>query len=144
MPKTEIATCELDNLRFAYPSSWIRQPEESEDGVVVTLESPSAAFAIVGVYPEVQVPDDLIEQAHDTLMDEHPTLEIDDYDDEDWTPEISTAEASFLSVDTLVTCRLRSWRQADRTVFVMMQYPDREATLAGGVHQAICRSMTTA
>lgn len=144
----DIATFETDSIRFAYPTNWQAESEANADGVTVTLQSQGISFAIVGVYANEYEPDDLMEQAVESLRNEHPTLEAEeDFDEEDASGEDDTdavaIEAVFYSLDMLTYCWLRSWRLEGNSVLVMMQCIEPESKIGRAVFQAICRSLTS-
>ena len=145
MERDGVGWFEGDCVRFAYPSNWTQETERGGDGTTVSLQSAGVTFAIVGVYDHRQTPDELLEQAIDTLREEHPALELEPLeDDEDAGPDEDRlgAELLFLSLDMLSYCWLESWRAGDRTVLVMMQSIEPESRLGRAVFRAICRSLT--
>lgn len=136
----DVAHFETDALRFCYPSNWTLEVDANDDGVAVTLQSPGVNFGIVGIYAETENPQDLVDQAVDSLRQEHPGLEVEDVFTGEW-PDNAAAEAVFLSLDTLSYCWLRSGRLAGHTVLVMLQSVERESTIAQLVFDAICASV---
>lgn len=141
MPRQDFASQEAGPIRFAYPSNWRSEPADSEDGLCFYLQSPGVTFGIFGVYPEEMEPEDLIEQAVETLREEHPSLEVEETFDAEW-PDSSLLEAVFMSLDTVSYCWLRSWRAEEHTLFVLVQSIDAESKASEAIFQAICRSVT--
>jgi hypothetical protein len=135
---------ELDGLRFIAPPGWTREVEHSEEGVVCSMQSTGVSFALVGVYPSNRDPDDVVEQALDSLRQEHPTLEADEWDEADPEDPIQTIEAVFLSLDVVSYCWLRAWRVGSRTALAMVQSVEPEAERGRLVFRAICQSMESA
>jgi hypothetical protein len=133
--------CDVGAVRFAYPTGWTREIEEADDGVNVSLQSGGVSFAIVGVYPPDFEPDDLLEQALDSLREEHPTLETEDLDERGLTEEGASAEAVFISLDAVVYCWIRCWRVGGSSILVFVQSVEPEAEKTRGVFRAICKSM---
>lgn len=140
MGDADIAIFESSQVRFAYPVNWLAESEDSEDGLSVSLQSQGVSFAIVGIYSAEREPAEVAEQTLEALRQEHPSLEaeelLDALDDEDVHMELS-----FLSMDVVAQCWMRSWRSQESTVLVLMQSVEREATQAHAVFQAICKSI---
>lgn len=146
MTKSAIAKCEVGSLKFLHPSDWVVEANETEDGPSVSLQSPGASFAIVAAFPADADPEIVVDQAMETLREEHPGLEIDD-DADELDPKLANEphavvlEAVFFSLDTLSYCWLSSWRLTDATVFVMLQSTDRERAASLGVFRGICQTI---
>ena len=139
-----ITTIELDGVRFIHPPGWAREVEHSEDGLICSLQSSGVTFALVGIYSEDDDPDDLVELALDSLRQEHPSLEVDDWDEAEIDDPVQTLEAVFMSLDTVSYCWLRAWRVGRRTVLVMVQSVEPEAERGRLVFRALCQSMQPA
>jgi hypothetical protein len=140
----QFSTIELDGVRFIHPPGWTREIELSEDGQICALQSTGVTFALVGVYPGGGDPDDMLEQALDSLRQEHPSLEVDDWDEADPEDPIQTLEAVFLSLDTVSYCWLRAWNVGARTVLTMVQSVEPEAERGRLIFRALCQSMQPA
>lgn len=140
MAGKETATFSTDSLRFSYPASWSREVEETDDGLGITLQSPGVSFAILGIYEEDHDPDDLVEQAVDSLREEHPGLEVEEIFDEDF-PDGMFVEALFISLDTVSYCWIRGWQAHGHSLLVYLQSVEKEADASRQVFQAICRSI---
>jgi hypothetical protein len=136
-----LSTIELDGVRFIAPPGWSREIEHSEDGVLCSMQSTGVTFAIVGIYPDGGDPDDLVEEALDSLRQEHPSLEVDDWDESDPEDPIQTLEAVFMSLDMVSYCWLRAWEVGARMVLVMVQSIEPEAERGRLVFRALCQSM---
>src|SRR5262245_21007405 len=116
-----LPTIELDGVRFIHPPGWTREVEHSEDGLLCSMQSTGVTFGIVGVYPKGADPDDLVEQALDSLRQEHPSLEADEWDESDPNDPVQTIEAVFMSLDMVSYCWIRAWEVGDRLVLAMVQ-----------------------
>ena len=136
-----LAVIELGGVRFIHPPGWTREVEHSEEGLICSLQSTGVSFAIVGVYPVDSDPDDLLEQAIESLRLEHPGLEVDDWDEADPEDPISTLEAVFLSLDMVSYCWLRANRVGSRTVLILVQSIEPEAERGRLVFRALCQSL---
>ena len=139
MSVADIQNCEIESIRFAYPSSWQRQIERSDEGVSVSLQSQGVSFAILGIYPDHWDPQDLMEQALDSLREEHPGLEVEEIFD-DSQAKVSI-EANFISLDCLARCWLCSWQAGNNSLLVMVQTVEPEAVPSRKVFDAICASV---
>lgn len=142
MATKEIATFANDVVQFAYPVSWTREVDESDDGVAVTLQSPGVTFAIVGIYHAELDPEDLVEQAVESLREEHPSLEVEEVLGKSKGEHVEM-EAIFISLDVVSYCWLRSWRLAEASLLVMVQSIEPEAKTGKAIFNAICRSVET-
>lgn len=140
MATQEIATFANEVVQFAYPMNWTREVDDSDEGVAVTLQSPGVTFAIVGIYPAELDPEDLVEQAVESLRDEHPSLEVEEVLGK-LKGEHVEMEAIFISLDVVSYCWLRSWRLAETSLLVMVQSIEPEAKMGKAIFQAICRSV---
>ncbi len=136
----DFASTIIDGIQFSFPIGWQVEHSEDERGRLASLDGPSATFSVVGVYPKEEDPEDVVEQTIESLRDEHPGLELEDAEDEEWNEHITSEQVCFMSVDTVSYCRIRSWRMAEKTVVVFTQFPEREAKIAIALHQAICAS----
>jgi len=141
MVDTGLPTIELDGVRFIHPPGWTREVEHSDDGLICSLQSTGVTFALVGVYPAGVDADELLEQALDSLREEHPSLEAEEWDESDPDDPIQTLEAVFMSLDMLSYCWLRAWEVGPRTVLAMVQSVEPEAERGRLVFRALCQSM---
>lgn len=141
MDAKQIAACEVGSIRFAYPANWTREVEESDEGVSISLQSPAISFALVGVFEPDRDPEFLLEQAVDSLREEHPGLELEELDGGDWD-DACGAEAVFMSIDTVSFCWIRSGRVADQSLLVLMQSVEPESDGSFALFEAICRSVS--
>lgn len=141
MSEQGLSTIELDGVQFIAPPGWTREIEHSEDGVLCSMQSTGVTFAIVGVYPKGSDPDDLVEEALDSLRQEHPSLEVDDWDESDPNDPVQTLEAVFMSLDMVSYCWIRAWDVGERTVLTMVQSIEPEAERGRLVFRALCQSM---
>lgn len=141
MAGDDLSRFEAGSIRFAFPSNWTREVEESEEGFSVVLQSAGVTFAIVGVYDASEEPEDLVEQALESLREEHPSLETDELEEGvDWE-DSAGVEAVFMSLDTISYGWLQSGRVGERSVLVFMQSIEPEARQSEAVFRAICASV---
>lgn len=143
MASQAIETYQSGTIRFSHPSNWTREVDRNDDGVTITLQSPGVSFALVAIYPRAEEPGDLIEEAIETLREEHPSLEVEDFPSDDWE-DAAAAEVCFFSLDVVSYCWLRSGRVGDSTLLVLLQSADPEAEQAEALFQAMCRSVSAA
>jgi hypothetical protein len=138
-----IETCEVAGVRFRHPGDWTRELEYGEDGVTVSLQSTGVSFALVGVYPAERKPADLVEQVLDSLRDEHPTLEAEDFEEaegDDFGDE--PLEAMFISLDMVSYCWVAAKPVGDRTALVVVQSIEPEAARGRLVFRALRATLT--
>lgn len=144
MPHGGLETIDLDGVNFLPPPGWSREIEHAEEGVICSMQSSGVTFAIVGLYPEIRHPDDVLEQALDALREEHPALEADEWEESAPDDPYQTIEAVFFSLDTVSYCWIRAWRVGRRTVLAMVQSVEPEAERGRLAFRAICQSMKPA
>lgn len=143
MPRRDsVAHCVLDHIQFAYPTNWATEMAESDDGVMMSLQSPGVSFAVMSVYPASEDPTDVVDQALASLREEHPALEEEELFDDNWTEDMQTIESVFLSLDVVVTAWVRAWRLGERVVMVFVQTIEPEEELAKQTFEGLCRSAT--
>jgi hypothetical protein len=134
------AVAKLGTRRFRHPADWTAEINETEDGWAVTLQSTAVSFAVVGQYPADQEPDYLADVVLDSLREEYPSLEVEELDDPPGPTGGVAFEATFLSVDTVVACWIRSWVEESHSYLVMVQSPEPEFPSARLTFRGLCRS----
>jgi hypothetical protein len=132
--------CQAGPISFGYPQGWAVEDRYDEDGSAVMLQSEGVSFAIVGVYPADQEPDEIVGLALESLRGEHPDVEIEELPGA-WWGDGAAAEAVFFSLDFIAYCWIRSGRLADRTLMVYMQTVEPEAAAGREAFETICRSI---
>jgi hypothetical protein len=138
-------TARLDTVTFSHPDSWAAETHEDADGTTVYLQSEAVAFGIVALYSEDVDPQDAVEQAMDSLREEHPGLELDpmDLDDRIFADGVAH-EGLFMTLDTVAYCWIQSWRIAGRCALVFMQSVEKESADCEEAFFRICRSFEVA
>lgn len=140
MAATGMATFSTRSIEFAHPANWRRSVEDVGDGAIIDLQSAGVTFALVNIFDASYSPEELVENALSVLREEHPGIEAEEQLDFEKEDELEM-ECTFLSLDTVSYCWLRSWRIADRVVLVMVQTIEPEAKLSEPIFRAICRSI---
>jgi hypothetical protein len=128
-------------IRFLYPENWGIEREDSEEGWIVTVQSPETAFAIITVNVELPTCEEILAAALEALKAEYPDLEA-----EDWVGIVAGQPAighdiRFTSLDLTNMCWTRSLYSSAGTVLVLCQCNDLENALHEQVLRAICASL---
>ena len=115
-----------DGLSFSYPDKWVLEQEKSPTGWTVTLQSPGTAFAMIQLDRDLPDPQQMIDEALETLRSDYPTLEAES------TLETIAGEMAighdleFFSMDLLNSAWTRSFYGPAGTVFLLCQVTDAD------------------
>lgn len=139
MVAEKLDSYEAGSIRFAFPADWAVEETRAEEGTSVTAQSNAVTFAIIGVYSDQLNPGDLVDQAVESLREEHRDLEVEETDETEWD-DGAAAEALFFSLDFLTYCWIRSGRIGPSTFFVFLQTVEPELEIGRAALEAICRS----
>jgi len=132
-----------DGLSFSYPDDWGLEHEVAENGWTVTLQSPGAAFAMIQLDRDLPEPQQMVQQARETLEGDYPSLEAESAL-ETVAGEMAVGhDMEFFSLDMLNTCWTRSFYGAAGTVFVLCQASGADQEDYEGVLRALTASMRT-
>ncbi|MCI0700839.1 MAG: hypothetical protein L0241_07135 [Planctomycetia bacterium] len=103
-------TFERDGISFRYSENWSLETEDDADtgGWAVTVTSPETGFLMVSLRPDATHPGDLSDQALDTLKSEYKELDAENVTETIAGQPALGFDASFLTLDTVITCRVRA------------------------------------
>ena len=132
---------DLHGRTVRFPADWTAETGRSDEGVHLELASGVVTFALVAVVDFPADPEDLAQQALDSLAAEHPGLEIEDLFSEGRLSAAVTREATFISLDTVSTAWVRAWSTDSDAVLVFVQTIEPEREMAAAAFDMICASL---
>ena len=130
-----------DGLSFAYPDDWNLELEPAENGWTATVQSPGTAFAMVQLDRDLPEPEQMVEQALETLKSDYPSLEAESAMETVAGEMAIGHNIEFFSMDMLNTCWTRCFYGGAGTVFVLCQASGVDREDYEGVLRALTRSM---
>ncbi|MDR0522120.1 MAG: hypothetical protein LBH00_09755 [Planctomycetaceae bacterium] len=110
------------HLYFAYPENWIL--EESEIGAadgMLQLSNHSGAFWILKKYPFGTNPDDIAEEAAETMRSEYDDIEVNRFDKVVHGKRITGFEMTFFYLDLMNVATVLCFEHAGQTFAVFWQ-----------------------
>lgn len=138
-------TARLGTVSFSHPDSWATETHEDPDGTTIYLQSEAVAFGIVALYADDVDPQDVVEQAADSLREEHPGLELDPMElDARRFADGVAYEGLFMTLDTVAYCWIQSWRIAGRCALVFIQSVEKESADCEEAFFRMCESFVPA
>jgi hypothetical protein len=132
---------EREGISFSYPESWRLEPEESEGGWTVLLQSPGTAFLTLTLDENMPSAEEMADAALSALREEYPSLEVEERVDTLAGQMAVGHDVNFISLDLTNTCWTRSFHSDSGTVLVLCQTSDLELEQYGPVLRAVCASM---
>ncbi|QDU61124.1 hypothetical protein Pan216_19780 [Planctomycetes bacterium Pan216] len=132
-------TCGARGYTFRYPLAWSKEVEESDEGTSIVLQSDGVTFAVVGLYDSSIAPEAVVENAIESLREEHPSLELEELESKAH-PQARGFEVLFFSIDVLTTCLIQSWTWDETTFFVMVQTMEKEAEMGRAAFEFLAQS----
>lgn len=134
-------TFHADGLTLEYPDTWKLVKEEGEEGWTVTIQSPGAAFAMIQMDRNLPDPQQMVEEAMETLKADYPQLDAESAL-ETLAGEMAIGDDyEFLSLDMVNSGWTRSFYALSGTAFILCQYSDAEEDDYLPSLQAICKSI---
>lgn len=132
--------CDLDGLRFAYPSTWELTQEQRDDGLAVMVSSSGTAFCSIMLMPERPSVDSVLRAALAAFRESY-----DDADSEPVSCRLASRPArgydiDFFCLELVNSAWLRAFRTPQYTVFVLFQAGFDEPH-AREIFESICNSL---
>jgi hypothetical protein len=132
---------EADGIRFAYPSTWGLEREESDSGWTVWLQSPGTAFVTITLDADMPAVEQVVQETLDTLKSDYPALEADTALDTLAGQMAIGHDIHFFSFDLTNSCWTRCFYCDQGTVLVLCQTSDLELDEVEPIFQAIWASL---
>ena len=136
------ATYQQDQLTFQYPENWTLTdaPDESLPRAI-SLESPGGLLWSVHLHPTDADPDEILDEAIDTLRETYPDLELSTESPEFDMFTGKAFGALFFCLDFLVRVKLQVFRTSDYTLLLWYQCEDRDFDAQEMVFRAISTTL---
>src|SRR5260370_2658988 len=135
------STFEREGISFRYPESWRLEPEETDGGWTVLLQSPGTAFLMLTFDDNMPATEEIAGAALAALCEEYPTLEAEERADTLAGQMAVGHDLTFLSLDLTHTCWTRSFQSETGTILVLCQTSDLELAEYGAVLEVVCASL---
>lgn len=137
-------TFDNGTLRFMYPENWHVDPQATEEGWTVSVQSPGTAFLLISSFEERPAVKDVLETALNTLRQEYSELEAEPAKETIAHHASEGFDIDFFSLDTVNTCAIRSFRTRTSTYLILSQSSGLEDAMTLAVLQAIRVSLQLA
>ena len=130
-------------IRFRYPDGWELVESPSEEGLIVSLQSPGPMFLFLTLYDNEWQPEEVANRALDAMREDYPNL--DSCPVSETIADLPTMghDVNFFCLDLTNTCWIRAFSSSRRTVLIFAQTNDIELEADEQVFQAICDSIET-
>ncbi len=122
------ATYQQDQLQFQYPENWTLSDVPDEPlPRAISLESPGGHIMwSVHLHPATADPDEILDEAIDTLRESYEDLELSTEEPEFDLFEGKAFGALFFCLDFLVRIKLQVFRTPQYTLMLWYQCEDRD------------------
>lgn len=130
-----------DVIRFQYPENWQVDRQETDEGWTISVQSPGTAFMLISCYverPEVQ---EVLDASLSAMKQDYPELESEQTTNRVAGHSTKGYELTFLSLDTLNTCQINSFRSRTHTFLLLSQSSSFDTSMTLAVLEAIQTSM---
>jgi hypothetical protein len=128
-------------IRFLYPENWQVERQETEEGWTVAVQSPGAAFLMISRYDARPERDEVLKTSLQALKQDYADLEAEETTERIAKHQATGYDIDFFSLDTVNSCRLRSFRTRSSTYLIMTQYSGLDEETAAAVLRAILVSL---
>lgn len=135
-----VETFSRSGISFRYPNNWAFEIEEANEGWTVTLTSPETAFLLVSFRPDVEVLDELADEALSALKAEYPDLEHQRTEHEFAGHFAIGEELDFITLDTPVLGYSRCVDTAAGALLILWQTSEYDRARLEPVLNAVCAS----
>lgn len=132
---------ENSTLRFRYPAGWSIDQSQSDEGTIISLQSPGAMFAFLTVREDEQTAVEIADRALETMRDEYPELDSIAIRTTIARRPAIGHDVNFFSLDLTNTCWIRALRGEFITLLVFAQTTDLELAGDEPLFRAICASI---
>ena len=119
-------------IRFQYPENWQVDRQDTDEGWTVTVQSPGTAFLLISCYTERPEVTEVVQTSLQAMQQDYPELESQTASEKIAGHQAKGVDINFLSLDTLSSCHLRSFRTRTLTFLLLTQSSafDNATTLA--------------
>jgi hypothetical protein len=129
-------------IRFLYPEDWSIVDEQVDQWPRrVSVQSPNSGFWELQAYPPQFGPGDLAEQTLAAFQEEYEGVESEAVSEQIMDHAAIGYDLDFFCMDLVVTCQIRSFSLAGRTLLLISQAESEEFEARRMVFEAITRSL---
>ena len=128
-------------VRFQYPENWQVDRQETDEGWTIAIQSPGTAFLLISCYverPEVQ---EVLQASLQAMLQDYPELESEAVTDRLAGHAAKGFDINFISLDTINSCQLRSFRTRTWTFLLLTQSSSFDSPTNLAVLEAIRQSL---
>jgi hypothetical protein len=146
---------ERDGISFQYPANWTLETDEGAGesaadtgddegggGWVATVTSPDTAFLMVSLRPDAEHPADLADQTLDALKADYKEIDAENVMETVAGVPAIGFDTDFLTVDTVITCRVRALDTFAGPLLVLYQVSEFDRERNEPVLQAVIASLS--
>lgn len=134
-------TYERSGVRFDYPANWQLQPENTDEGWVVTVHSPDTAFVLVSLREEADSAAQVADETLQALKAEYPGLEAESVVEAVGGYPAIGHDVDFLTLDTATVCRTRCVDTPAGPLLVLAQATEYDRPRHDPVLRAVVASL---
>jgi hypothetical protein len=135
-----VSTFDRSGVRFKYPTNWALDVEPDGDGWTAHVQSPTTAFLMVTLRPELDTPETLAEEALTAVGEDYKELDAQEVIESFAGRPAVGHDIDFLTLDTPITCKTRSIDTPTGPMLVLCQFGAFEREAVEPVFQAIWAS----
>jgi hypothetical protein len=128
-------------IHFLYPDNWEVCESRNRDGLTVNLQSPYSMFLFLNYYERSVAPDELADEALQTMAEEYPELDSDPVAEKIANQPAVGHDVSFFSLDLTNTCWIRAFSAGEHSVLIFAQTNDLDLEQGEQAFRGICASL---
>lgn len=114
-------TYDHHGVKFLYPDNWQLDRQETEEGWTLAVQSPGTAFLLISCYQDRPETKAVLEITLTALRQEYSDLEAEPTRERIANHQAEGFDIDFLSLDTVNTCAIRSFRTRSCTYLILSQ-----------------------
>ena len=128
-------------IHFVYPDNWELNEMRTRDGMAVNLQSPYSMFLFVNFYDKALPPEELVDEALQTMAQEYPELDSNAVAEMIADQPAVGHDVSFFSLDLTNTCWIRAFSSGEHAVLIFAQTNDLDLEQGEMAFRCICTSL---
>lgn len=128
-------------IHFLYPDNWELNESRNRDGLTVSLQSPYSMFLFLNYNERAVAPQELADEALQTMADEYPELDSDPVAERIADQSAVGHDVSFFSLDLTNTCWIRAFSLGEHSVLIFAQTNDLDLEQGEQAFRGICTSL---
>ena len=128
-------------IRFQYPENWQVDRQETDEGWTISVQSPETAFLLISCYVERPAVQEVLDASLVAMKQDYPELEAEPATGRQSEHATKGYDINFLSLDTVNSCQLRSFRTRSSTFLLLTQSSSFDKAIMVAVLEAIQTSL---